>query len=73
MCGGSEWMLPVNGRKPDGVDYTRGACRALVGAVTAGFPSPAEEELTDTLSLDEYLITNREATYILRVNGESMI
>jgi repressor LexA len=25
------------------------------------------------MSLDEYLITNKEATYILKVNGESMI
>src|SRR5262245_45872939 len=45
----------------------------VLGTVTAGFPSPAEEELADTMSLDEFLITNREATYILKVNGESMI
>jgi repressor LexA len=45
----------------------------ILGTVTAGFPSPAEEELIDTMSLDEYLITNKEATYILKVNGESMI
>ena len=45
----------------------------MLGTVTAGFPSPAEEELADTMSLDEFLITNREATYILKVNGESMI
>ena len=45
----------------------------LLGTVTAGFPSPAEEELTDTMTLDEFLITNKEATYILKVDGESMI
>jgi SOS regulatory protein LexA len=45
----------------------------ILGTVTAGFPSPAKEELADTMSLDEYLITNKEATYILKVNGESMI
>ena len=45
----------------------------VLGTVTAGFPSPAEEELADTMSLDEYLITNKEATYILKVNGESMM
>lgn len=44
----------------------------LLGIVEAGFPSPAEEELCDTLSLDEYLISNREATYLLRVKGDSM-
>src|SRR5215831_9458997 len=45
----------------------------ILGTVIAGFPSPAEEELTDTMSLDEFLITNKEATYILKVDGESMI
>ena len=45
----------------------------ILGTVMAGFPSPAEEELTDTMSLDEFLITNKEATYILKVDGESMI
>src|SRR5436309_6145749 len=45
----------------------------VLGTVTAGFPSPAEEELADTMSLDEFLMTNKEATYILKVNGESMI
>ena len=45
----------------------------MLGTVMAGFPSPAEEELTDTMSLDEYLIANKEATYILKVSGESMM
>ena len=45
----------------------------LLGIVEAGFPFPAEEELIDTMSLDEYLIANKEATYILKVKGDSMI
>jgi repressor LexA len=45
----------------------------LLGNVAAGFPSPAEESLLDTLSLDEYLINKPEATFMLRVEGESMI
>jgi len=45
----------------------------VLGTVTAGFPSPAEEELADTMTLDEWLITNKEATYSLKVDGESMI
>jgi repressor LexA len=48
----------------------------VLGTVTAGFPSPAEEELADTMSFDEFLMTSvkhHEATYILKVNGESMI
>jgi repressor LexA len=45
----------------------------VLGQVEAGFPSAAEEELADTMSLDEYLIKNKEATYMLKVSGESMI
>jgi len=44
----------------------------VLGTVEAGFPSPAEEELADTLSLDELLIQNREATFMLKVSGDSM-
>jgi len=44
----------------------------LLGTVEAGFPSPAEEELADILSLDEFLITNRSATFMLKVSGDSM-
>src|ERR1700693_3413162 len=44
----------------------------VLGSVAAGFPSPAEEELVDTLSLDDLLIQNREATFLLKVSGDSM-
>lgn len=44
-----------------------------LGSVVAGYPSPAEEELLDTVTLDEYLIKNKEKTYMLRVQGDSMI
>jgi len=43
-----------------------------LGSVQAGFPSPAEEELLDTISLDEFLVRRPEATYILTVSGDSM-
>ncbi len=49
----------------------RGAVRML-GTVEAGWPSPAEEELADTLSLDELLIQNPAATFMLKVSGDSM-
>ena len=45
----------------------------FLGLIEAGFPSPAEEELSDTMSFDEYLIDNKEASYILKVKGDSMI
>jgi repressor LexA len=45
----------------------------VLGTVEAGFPSPAEEEAADTISLDDWLIENREASFMLRVSGDSMI
>jgi repressor LexA len=44
----------------------------LLGYVQAGFPSPAEEELIDTLSLDEFIIDKPEASFMLKVSGDSM-
>lgn len=44
----------------------------MLGIIEAGFPSPSEEELADTLSLDELLIQNPEATFLLKVSGDSM-
>lgn len=45
----------------------------LLGYVQAGFPSPAEEELVDTLTLDQYLVRRPEASFLLKVTGDSMI
>lgn len=44
----------------------------VLGVVEAGFPSPAEEELVDTLSLDRWLINNPSSTFMLKVTGDSM-
>ena len=45
----------------------------LLGLVEAGFPSAAEEELLDVMDFDEYLVPNKESSYILKVKGDSMI
>jgi SOS regulatory protein LexA len=45
----------------------------IVGEVAAGFPSPAEEELRDIISLDEYLVNRPESSFLLKVSGDSMI
>ena len=45
----------------------------LLGAIQAGFPSPAEEELIDTINLDEFLVEKPESTFMLKVTGDSMI
>lgn len=41
--------------------------------VSAGFPSPADDELEDKLDLNELLIKHPSATFFLRVSGNSMI
>ncbi|MBF0105068.1 MAG: LexA family transcriptional regulator [Deltaproteobacteria bacterium] len=45
----------------------------LLGSIQAGFPTPAEEAILDTISLDEYLIRNPQSSFLLRVFGDSMI
>lgn len=44
----------------------------VLGLVEAGFPSPAQEELIDTMTFDEYLIEHPDSTYVLKVKGDSM-
>ncbi len=46
---------------------------AVLGVVEAGIPTHAEEEELDRMSLDEFLIDNKDATYMLEVKGESMV
>ena len=41
--------------------------------ISAGFPSPADDFKQERLSLDSELIKNKEATFIARVCGQSMI
>ena len=45
----------------------------LLGTIQAGWPSPAEEELVDTMSLDDYLIQHPDQTFLIKVTGDSMI
>ena len=45
----------------------------LAGEVCAGIPSPAEEELRDIISFDEYLVKNPATSFLLSVTGDSMI
>jgi DNA polymerase V len=42
-------------------------------SVPAGFPSPAEEYLERSLDLNEYVAPRPEATFFVRVSGDSMI
>jgi len=42
-------------------------------AVSAGFPSPADDYLELSLDLNQYLIKHPAATFYVRVKGDSMI
>lgn len=48
--------------------------RPLLGTdIPAGFPSPAQDYIEESLDLNEYLIKHPSATYFVRVDGYSMI
>ena len=42
-------------------------------SVHAGFPSPAADHARKQIDLNEHLIRNKEATFIFRVKGDSMV
>ncbi len=45
----------------------------VLGNIRAGFAAPAEEELADTITVGEYLIRHKESSYLLQVEGDSMM
>ncbi|MCP5465054.1 MAG: repressor LexA [Deltaproteobacteria bacterium] len=45
----------------------------VLGSVQAGFPTPQEEDVLDTLSLDDYLVRDPAQSFLVRVFGDSMI
>lgn len=48
--------------------------RPLLGNdISAGFPSPAQDYIEDTLDLNNYLIAHPSATYFVKVEGYSMV
>lgn len=64
--------ITKSGGKIAQTDKLAGGIR-LLGAVQAGFPSPAEEELVDAMNLSEFLVKRPEATFMLTVSGDSMV
>ncbi len=45
----------------------------MLGLVKAGFPAPSEEVLETSINLDDFLISEKGSTYLLEVDGDSMI
>ena len=54
-------------------DFARRLALALAPTIKAGFPSPADDYLHDSLDFNRDLIKNPEATFYGRVSGDSMI
>jgi DNA polymerase V len=44
----------------------------LLWQVSAGFPSPAEDHIDKLLDLNELVVRNEAATFMMRVSGRSM-
>lgn len=42
-------------------------------AVQAGFPSPADDHVSENIDLNKYLVKHPSATFLVRVVGDSMI
>ena len=45
----------------------------ILGSIAAGFPTQEEEQETDAVTLDEYLVKDPDHSYMLTVRGDSMI
>ena len=43
------------------------------GGIKAGFPSPAQDYLTECIDLNKELIRRKETTFLARVSGNSLI
>jgi DNA polymerase V len=46
--------------------------RVVLSCVPAGFPSPADDYIEKNIDLNEWMVHNEIATYIVRVDGNSM-
>jgi DNA polymerase V len=72
-------LMQWRSQEPTVVDVMRSAPTTLyalplyVVAVSAGFPSPAEDYVEGKIDLNRHLIKNPAATFLVRVTGDSMI
>jgi len=55
------------------IDATERQIPIALERVSAGFPSPAENYIEESLDLNKHLIKNPPATFLVRVDGDSMI
>lgn len=62
----SSWMLPAINSKAIKLPL-------FTSKVSAGFPSPAEEHVEKRLDPSEFLIDQKDATFFVTIQGQSMI
>jgi len=55
------------------VDAPQPMTLPLFGPISAGFATSAEEQAEEIVKLDDYLVRDQSATFLLRVKGDSMI
>lgn len=44
-----------------------------MNSISAGFPSPADDFQEDVVSLDKYVVKNKDATFYAKLKGTSMV
>lgn len=66
------WVSLGAGRAWRAVAKSKSDIPVLSSAVRAGFPSPAEDYIEGNLDLNRHLIRHPAATFIVRVEGDSM-
>ena len=66
----SDLQLPLN--QPVAIQSSPLLLNMCGWSVPAGFPSPAADHASKRLDLNDFLIKNRDATFIFRVSGDSM-
>lgn len=59
--------------KAPSIDPSKLALPLYSSSVRAGFPSPADDHVEDRLDLNDYLIKQPDATFFVRILGDSMI
>lgn len=66
-------VFPVSAAAPMSTDDRKATAPLYVSAVTAGFPSPAEDSVDRKLDLHEHLVRHPASTFFVRASGDSMI
>lgn len=59
--------------KPIKSEGNSGIVKYINTPINAGFPSPADDYIEDTIDLPKLLIKNPSSTFVLRVKGQSMV